>query len=70
MKQKMNEQVAVKENDIYWIESFYYEGVAMHCVLVAAIIVKGLKWKKQTITRSIFHQIESIFHQILGIPNH
>ena len=39
----------------------------MHCVLVTAIIVKALKWKKIVI-RSIFNQIESIFHQILGIP--
>ena len=42
----------------------------MHCVLVAAIIVKELKWTKKTVTRSIFNQIESICHQILEIPRH
>ena len=43
---------------------------AMHCVLVAAIIAKALKCKKKNGTRSIFNQLESIFHQILGIPRH
>ena len=38
------------------------------CVLVAAIIVKEEEEDKNT--RSVFNQMELIFHQILGIPSH
>ena len=59
-----------------WFPQQYYDalnapdmkGVPVHCLLVAAIIVKAHGEKK--FTRSIFNQIESIFHQILGVPRH
>ena len=56
----------------YFLSYFFLQmSSPMHCVLVAAIIVKALKWKKKKIVTHLnFNQIESIFHQLLRIPRH
>ena len=63
-------ELAAKCETVEYRRKVYMEiCVAVHCVLVAAIIVKALKWREKNITCSILNQIELIFPHIYMLKN-